>query len=179
MNASPQQLGGLDTAALAAIEQGAAPEPKHVTLTVRGTPAPKGSGRAILVRGRAMHVPSGSDVNARALKSWDVAVRDAAAAAIGQVDAPPFVGKALKLTVVFYMRRPSGHYTKKGKLKPSAPAFPISKPDWSKLVRATEDSMIGIVFDDDSRIAHAEVQKRWAAPGAEGATILVEELLPT
>lgn len=146
-----------------------------ITFDVAGSPAPKGSGRAMLIGGKARHVPSGSSVNARRIRSWDGAVREAAARAVGTVAAPPFVGVALAATITFRLVRPAGHWGKRG-LKPSAPAWPIPKPDADKLTRQTWDSMIGIVYDDDSRICRSVVQKEYAAPGREGATICVCEL---
>jgi Holliday junction resolvase RusA-like endonuclease len=149
--------------------------PRVITLDVLGTPAPKGSGRAMMIAGRARHVPSGSNANRDALRSWDVAVREAARDAVGDIAAPPFVDVALEIDIVFYMRRPASHYRKDGSIKASAPARPRTKPDWSKLARATEDTLTGIVFDDDARISDAHVRKRWAAPGREGAHITITE----
>lgn len=145
-----------------------------ITIEVLGTPAPKGSGRAIMIGGRACHVASGSDVNAKRLRSWDTAVREAAAQAVGVVASPPFVGVPLRLHLVFRLVRPAGHWGKRG-LLPSAPAFPTSKPDLSKLVRSTEDTLTGIVWDDDSRIVAATVEKLYAEPGKEGATIEISQ----
>ncbi|MES2211514.1 MAG: RusA family crossover junction endodeoxyribonuclease [Chloroflexota bacterium] len=145
-----------------------------VRIEALGQPAPKGSGRAILIAGRARHVPSGSNVNRRNLQSWDSAVRAAALTTIGRVNAPPFVGQALRVAIVFRLARPGGHWGKRG-IKPSKPLFPIGKPDVDKLARATVDSLIGTVFDDDSRIVSLDAAKVWAAPGNEGASIVVEE----
>jgi Holliday junction resolvase RusA-like endonuclease len=148
-----------------------------VVIEVLGTPAPKGSGRAMMVGGRAVHVPSGSGVNARKLRSWDTAVREAAAACIGLATAPPFIGVPLRVTIVFRLTRPAGHWGARG-LKPKAPPYPTTKPDLSKLVRSTEDTLTGIVFDDDSRIVSEVLDKVYAEPGREGATITVERCLP-
>jgi Holliday junction resolvase RusA-like endonuclease len=145
----------------------------RVVIEVLGTPAPKGSGRAILIAGRARHVPSGSDVNARKLRSWDTALREAAAESVGHVTTPVFVGEPLRLHIVFRLTRPAGHWGKRG-LRPGAPAYPCTKPDLSKLVRSTEDTLTGIVYDDDSRIVAVAVEKVYADPGREGATIVVE-----
>lgn len=130
----------------------------------------------MLVAGRARVIASGSTANQRALKSWDSAVREAAAQAVGACDAPPFVGVALRLEIEFRMARPAGHWGSgkhAGTLKPSAPRFPAVKPDSSKLLRATEDSLIGVVFDDDSRIVDTHIRKVYARPGEAGATIIV------
>lgn len=147
-----------------------------VAFQVRGCPAPKGSGRAMLIGGKARHVPSGSSANQRALRSWDANVRDAAAEAIGERIEPPFVGLPLRCEITFYLIRPAGHWGKKG-LKPSAPPYPFTKPDAGKLARSTEDSMKGIIFDDDSRIVDSISRKRWADPGKEGASIVVEAMV--
>lgn len=153
-----------------------------IAIDVLGTPAPKGSSRAILARGRgrprAVLVPGGSDVNKAALKAWDIAVSAAAAIRLGNVGWPRFVDAALTVTVVFRIARPDGHW-RKGKygesLKPSAPAFPATKPDVDKLARSTLDALTGIVWDDDSRIVCLSVAKVYAQPGQEGACITVRE----
>lgn len=151
-----------------------------ITLHVLGTPAPKGSNRAMVRGGRAVFVPGGSKANALGLKSWDVAVRQAALGetAFKQSGAPVYVSKSLNVTIQFRVARPMGHWHAKGGLKPSAPPFPTTKPDIDKLARATLDSLTGIVFDDDSRIVRLVLVKLYAAPGEEGATIQVDELAP-
>lgn len=152
--------------------------PSAVTIVVLGTPAPKGSGRAIMAGGFAQHVASGSDANKRAQRSWDVAVKQAAwdaHAASPATSGPMFVATPLRVAIEFRMRRPAGHWGKRG-LRPAAPAFPASKPDIDKLARATLDSLTGCIFDDDSRIVELTVTKVWAAPVREGATISVEAM---
>lgn len=150
-----------------------APAPTHaVTLEVLGTPAPKGSARAMLIAGRARVIASGSSTNQRKLRSWDTALREAARDAVGERTGPVFVGRALQMGITFRLTRPAGHWGKHG-LRPSAPPYPIVAPDLSKLLRATEDSLIGVVFDDDSRIVVSTVSKVYAEPGREGATITI------
>jgi Holliday junction resolvase RusA-like endonuclease len=154
-----------------------------ITFEVLGTPAPKGSGRAMMIGGKARHIASGSTANQTALKAWDVAVRDTSKSAMDSLTGfPMLIATPLRLTVVFRMRRPAGHYHRGkdgavGNVRASAPRFPATKPDLSKLIRATEDSMIGIVYDDDSRIVHyGDTRKEYAVNGNEGATITVEAL---
>lgn len=146
-----------------------------IQFTVLGTPAPKGSRRAVINKwtGKAMTIPGGSKQNERNLKSWDVAVREAAREATGFAAAPPFVNLPLVVTVVFRMRRPASHWGKNGDLTARAvTARPLVKPDIDKLLRATLDPMIGIVFDDDARIVALQVHKVYAV-GDEGAWIKV------
>jgi Holliday junction resolvase RusA-like endonuclease len=72
---------------------------------------------------------------------------------------------ALVLRVVFYRQRPKGHFRKDGSVKPSAPAFPDTKPDCSKLMRAAEDALSGVVYVDDARLADSWPSKRFGKPG--------------
>lgn len=146
-----------------------------IQFEVLGTPAPKGSRRAVKNKwtGKAMTIPGGSKQNEANLKSWDVAVREAALAAVRSVGSQPaFIQCPVRVKILFVMRRPAGHFNKKG-LKLTAPIYPIVKPDIDKLVRSTIDSMTGIVFDDDARIAVLDVRKEYAMDAAEGAYISV------
>jgi len=147
-----------------------------IVLEVLGTPAPKGSSRAMLIGGKARNVPSGSNVNRDRLKSWDASLRAAARAAVGDVTAPPYVAMPLVMVIEFRVARPGSHWgtgKRTGQIKPRAPLYPITKPDSSKLVRATEDALTGIVWDDDSRVGLHLVNRVYAAPGREGARIAI------
>lgn len=152
-----------------------------ITIEVLGTPAPKGSSRPMLNRktGKAFTFAGGSKAAEVKLGTWDGAVRAAAAAVVGKVSAPPFVGVPLYVAITFRIARPGGHWgtgKRAGQLKPSAPSRPAGKPDIDKLARSTLDSLTGIVFDDDSRIVGLDLIKVYAAPGAEGARIELGEL---
>lgn len=150
--------------------------PCVVELDVLGTPAPKGSNRAMVRGGRAVFVPGGSKVNQAALKSWDALVREEANATLGARSSPVFVDVPLAVAITFRLSRPAGHWhPKTGGLRSSAPAFPSKKPDADKLARSTLDSLSGLVFDDDARIVKLIVRKEYAAPGKEGAAISVWE----
>lgn len=147
-----------------------------IKIEVLGTPAPKGSARAFYKAGMARAVIV-KDNDARQ-KSWDRAVREAAAASVGEVLAPPFVDRALRVSILFFLARPSGHWgagKNAGRLKPSAPSYPRAKPDIDKLARTTLDALTGVVFDDDARISLLELAKVYASPGREGALIRVGE----
>lgn len=145
-----------------------------IVIRVLGTPAPKGSPRVVM-RGRG-GVPLKSP---RVLKdsprteAWHSIVAYAAQEAmVGRV---PFVGVALRVSVIFRLRRPWGHYGKKG-LLPSAPPYPSVKPDLDKLIRATMDPLEGVVFDGDSRIVETLSRKLYAELGEpEGAEIVVAQ----
>lgn len=83
----------------------------------------------------------------------------------------PLIG-ALAVRFDFCLPRPKGHYGAKG-VKPSAPHYPAVKPDATKLVRSTEDSLTGIAWRDDAQIVHQVAIKRYAEP--IGAWITVAE----
>lgn len=146
-----------------------------IVLEILGTPAPKGSSRAFFKAGmkRAVIV---KDNDARQ-RNWDALVREQAQNAWSGAS-PAFVDRPLAVTIEFRLARPSGHWSKRGGLVPSAPIAPRVKPDADKLARATLDALTGAVFDDDSRIVQLVISKRYAKPGDEGARITVEEWSP-
>jgi hypothetical protein len=77
----------------------------------------------------------------------------------------------LAVSAVFYRQRGKGHY-RSGKfdhlLKPDAPAYPAKSPDTTKLWRALEDSLTGLLWQDDSRIVRQNITEefvhRWEEP---------------
>lgn len=147
-----------------------------ISINVLGTPAPKGSSRAFYKAGmkRAVIVKDNSERQ----KSWDRNVRESALEQLGPCLEPKFVSKPLLVEIRFLLTRPSGHWGKgrnAGKLSPSAPIAPATKPDIDKLARSTLDALIGLAFDDDSRIVSLALSKMYAAPGHEGAVIIVRE----
>ncbi len=138
-----------------------------MTIDVLGTPAPKGSARAMNIGGRARLIASSSGANAKAQARW---VKAIAAAVANQedlaIDGPVWV------SIAFRMARPKGHYGKRG-LRESAPMHPTVYPDVDKLARCTLDALTGLAFTDDSRIVSLYVGKQYAVPGREGAKIQV------
>ena len=69
----------------------------------------------------------------------------------------------VRLTVVFYRARLAGHFTSKGALRAGAPAYPATKPDRGKLLRAIEDALEGVLYANDSQVVSGEVCKRWGS----------------
>lgn len=145
--------------------------PFYVRFNVLGIAAPQGSfraatsrktGRAFLVQSNKRTMPWRQEVAARAQEAMH-----AAGLAI--------CNRPMHLTLRVYLPRPNGHYGAKG-LRPSAPTWPAKKPDLSKLVRAVEDAMTGIVYLDDAQICDELMFKRYADDGPPRAEVLVEEL---
>lgn len=147
----------------------------EIVIDVLGTPAPKGSNRAMVRGGRAVFVPGGSKTNQAALQSWAGCVRHAAQSFVSGQSSPVFTQVPVAVAITFRLNRPGGHWSKKGGLKTGAPIAPSVKPDVDKLARSTLDALSGVVFDDDSRIVRMTVAKEYAQPGHEGATIRVWE----
>lgn len=83
----------------------------------------------------------------------------------------------IQLKVTFYLKRPQSHYRKqKGQispqLKPGAPIRHISQPDLIKLIRATEDALTGLAWQDDSQDCMVVAEKLYAN-GPTGADIQI------
>lgn len=153
---------------------------KSISFVVQGFPSPKGSMRAAGNR----VIPSGGPANRAAQADWGSALRSAASnalAALGSTGIIYFVGVPLRMTAIWRMQRPLGHYHQKGpnvgQLKKGAPKYPISAPDTSKLLRSTEDWLNKLVMDDDARIVETMMRKVYATPGQEGAWIKLEQLM--
>lgn len=142
-----------------------------VTFTVLGKPQPAGSKRAFQNRhtGRVSVV----DANAKS-RPWKQEVAGAAMVKTGV--RLPLEGP-LSLHVTFFLARRKWHYgTGKNAalLKPSAPTWPTTRPDATKLLRAVEDALTGIVWRDDAQVVAQHVYKEYGLP--ERAEIAVRDL---
>lgn len=156
---------------------------RSIEFTVLGTPAPKGSRRGMARKdGKGASLPGGSRANEMDLIDWSRAVRVAATEAVrialaGESTRIFFPAVPLRLKLIFRMKRPMGHFSKKtGELRPGAPKFCITPPDTSKLLRATEDDLQGIVMLNDSHFVEHYIRKPYADPGREGAWIRIEHI---
>ena len=121
-----------------------------------------------------------SDNSGDAGKAWRNTIGYAANAAMRgreRFEGPLYV----EFTIV--RKRGPGHFGQgrnAGKLLPSAPRYPATKPDAVKLARALEDALTGIVWGDDSRNCTVHVEKVFAEPGEPtGAQVRIWELPAT
>ena len=141
------------------------------TFFVRGLPATQGSMKAIMSHstGRPIVVRD----NPKGLTAWRRAIGDEARSAAG-FTAP--VEGPVAITAHFFLPRPLGHFgtgRNAGVLKPSAPAFPTTKPDADKLVRARFDALKSdaAAYRDDAQVVRMVVSKDYAdhdyPPGVE------------
>ncbi len=92
-----------------------------------------------------------------------------------QAPVDPFDGP-LAVRLIFYVDRPSGHYTKKGTLRSWAPRYPKVKPDLSNYIKGIEDCGNGILWKDDARIIHLYAAKLYADECPPRIIISIEPL---
>jgi Holliday junction resolvase RusA-like endonuclease len=121
---------------------------------VLGKPAPQGSKR---------HVGNGVMVeSSQRCKPWRLDVKHTALELRSEgwyanMDA------AIFLSVTFVFARPKNHFRTNGQLKPKAPVHCTGRiGDVSKLVRAVEDAMTGIIYNDDAQIISLIAHRRFA-----------------
>ena len=137
------------------MQQSTTPTPSSsLTFTVLGKPAPQGSKRHV---GRGVMVES-----SKRCKPWRQDVRHTALD-LRPEDWYANMDAAITLSVVFIFARPKSHFRANGQLKPSAPAYCTGRiGDVSKLVRAVEDAMTGILYNDDAQIISLIAHRRFA-----------------
>lgn len=128
---------------------------RAVTFTVRGLPIAQGTARAFVRGGHAVLATDANRTNSP-LGAWRAAIRTEGQRAMGE--RPPLDGP-LSLAVTFWMPSPKSHYTAKGVLRPTAPAWHTGKPDADKLLRALADGLTNVVIRDDALLASILVLK--------------------
>jgi Holliday junction resolvase RusA-like endonuclease len=146
-----------------------------ITIAVHGTPAPKGSYRAMIVRGRAMVIPGGSSANQRALREWHAAIQAAVGRSIGEQDQPLYSGP-IEVVCSFRLPRPKAHYLR-GALRSGVAAYPQGKPDADKLARSVLDALTGLLYEDDAQVVVLTATKGWAVGAATGCVVGVRQLV--
>lgn len=110
-------------------------------------------------------------------KFWKAAIQEAAGKAAG---GEILVNVPILLTARFYFARPKSHYRAGGQqLIARAPIEHIQKPDLSKLLRALEDALKGVVYGDDCLIPRygPDTGKYWTT-GPERAVVEVAAIEP-
>lgn len=115
------------------------------------------------------------DSSAKGGENWRADVRAAAERELG--DGWALLDEPLVLTIVFHRLRPKGHFRADGvTLTGKAPAYPTPKPDATKMLRAVEDALTGLVWVDDSRVVSLKVDKIYGP--APGALVRIERKMP-
>ena len=136
-----------------------------ISFMVKGIPIPQGSMSAFVLKtcnacggGRRAIITS---ANAK-LKKWRSTVRSEAVKAMG-FDHPAGKNVAIRIEAVFFLPR----------AKSNKSIDAVKKQDVSKLLRAIEDSMSGVVYEDDAQVTEVHVFKSYGEPRVE---IRVEEV---
>jgi Holliday junction resolvase RusA-like endonuclease len=141
-----------------------------IAFRVTGTAAPQGSKR---------HVGGGRMIeSSKALGPWRERVH---AKAVETMVGPP-ITLPVRLSVRFTFMRPRSHY-RSGRfqhlVKPNAPPVMMSQPDLSKLIRAIEDALTGVVYRDDAQIVQLYAEKVYGdIPACDIAVENMEEPAP-
>lgn len=158
----------------------------RVHFRIVGHPEPAGSKRAFPVVRKSGVGVAVTDDNPKA-RGWKNAVAYEAAHAMMRVagpargadfdPAPELFDGPLGLSVVFKLARPKFHMgtgRNAGHVRASAPNWPTVKPDCTKLLRAVEDALTGVVWRDDAQVVEQSVAKQYGEP--EGASVVVWKL---
>ncbi|HEV7523030.1 MAG TPA: RusA family crossover junction endodeoxyribonuclease [Candidatus Angelobacter sp.] len=129
---------------------------RRISLCVYCTPEPQGSVRAFTPKGWKRPVLTSDNKD---LKSFRQEVSKAAMnarTAAGFGDLVFMKHEPVEVSFTFYFARP-----------PSVPkkrTCHVVKPDLSKLVRAAEDSLTGIIFNDDAQVININARKDYGLP---------------
>lgn len=139
-----------------------------VTIVVQGSiPAPGGSKTIGFGKnGKAFLRPA-----SKKTAPWRADVAKAAA----QQYSGPLLSGPVWMEYEFLFPRPKHHFgTGKNadKLKPNAPYWHTNVPDLTKIIRSTEDALIGIVLEDDKYSCSRSEEKRYCDTGEQPGVII-------
>jgi Holliday junction resolvase RusA-like endonuclease len=142
---------------------------------VPGIPRPGGSKRAFTFHkkdgGTGVRV---ADMGGKNVMRWRSLISDLAHKAVAEPTNAPIC-----ITVIFHMPRPKYHFRKNGTLIEKQALDPHDKrPDLTKLIRALEDSLTGIVWRDDAQIIEQHLYKSYDCNTGAGAHVRIVEVNP-
>lgn len=110
-------------------------------------------------------------------KDWRYAVAQAGIEALRDNELA-IITVPMRVTMVFFMPRPKGHYGKQGVLTKSAPVYHCVKPDHIKLARAVEDALNKVVWSDDSLIVSGTSEKKYSGRNITPGVLIRITVLP-
>lgn len=88
--------------------------------------------------------------------------------------------RPMRLEVAFILARPKGHFgtgRNAGTVRESAPRYPATKPDATKLLRAVEDALTGVVWRDDAQVVEQAAWKIYGEPERVEIKVTVLEIV--
>lgn len=141
------------------------PGTELVVQIVGALPVPKGSMRAFMPPGGKFPVVTAS--KGPELRAWERDVRLLCEAQLDRLGLPCAVEQPFEVQLVYYLPRARGDFDSHGGVRGAARSSPWVKPDFDKLVRSTLDACTGMVWDDDSRVVRAVIEKRFATPSRD------------
>lgn len=124
-----------------------------IKFTVPGTPAPQGSKSAVIRGERAVVIEGSSTSGREKHTNWRAAVASGAMQWRAEHPAFEVIDGACLVSLIFHVARPANARKK---------VYSDKRPDLDKLIRSTLDSMSGLIYTDDSRVAALLVEKRYA-----------------
>jgi Holliday junction resolvase RusA-like endonuclease len=136
-----------------------------VSFRVLGIAAAKGNMKAFPFKRKDGSLGAAVTEGTKHSKDWQLAVRNAAQASCGGV----FFDGPVRVAVLFFLPRP--------KSAPRRVTHHVTRPDCSKLVRAVEDALTGVLWKDDSQIVDLIVRKGFAMTQPH-ARIVVDAAAP-
>jgi crossover junction endodeoxyribonuclease RusA len=144
---------------------------KRIVITVQGRPSPAGSKKAFAIKKGGMYTGRTNvvDTSGAAGRDWRALLQDRAASAMEICEWEKYDGP-VSLAIAYTYKRPKAHYRANGEVKANVPAYPICKPDLTKLTRAVEDAFTGIIWKDDSQVVAKRENKVY---GPEWSTLIV------
>jgi Holliday junction resolvase RusA-like endonuclease len=145
-----------------------------LAIFIEGIPKPAGSKRAFPFKRRDGKLGVSVTDDCEKSRDWKNYVR----MKVAEVYKSEPVAAPLSIVATFHMPRTNQHYrggNRLNALRDNAPSLHRSKPDATKLWRAVEDALTGIVWADDALIVDQDVHKRYGdKPGVSLLVALVE-----
>lgn len=83
----------------------------------------------------------------------------------------PLLQGPLWMSVVAFFARPKSH-----EKMATAPRWVTKKPDSSNVLKAAEDALNGVVYQDDCIVAHSEISRQWCNDGRPRIVVSIGEL---
>lgn len=132
-----------------------------ISIQVYAKPEPQGSARAFIRGGRAVITSAN-----KKLKPFRSEVTGCAIEAMGKQVMPRFAKHVpVRLAITFTFLKSDSI--------PKKRFFPVVKPDLDKILRATLDSLTGVIFHDDAQVVEVTTRKIYG--DIEGVRIIATE----
>jgi len=136
------------------------PEVRSIQFTVYARPEPQGSMKGFVLPGKGGRKPRAIlTSDNKKLKPYRQELTNTALIALEEAGGGiPFAAKhvPVHLVVDFFLERPVSIPKKRSQM--------VVRPDASKLLRATEDALTGVLWQDDAQIVSVGMKKHYGTP---------------